>query len=322
MSKEEDDSLVGKIVGAVVGPIITVGGVIVLSCLLITTIMRVQTTNGKKGEIRYPFTYGSNLEKAIECIRPDENKASCLRKAGSAGVIPERFGITGWKKREAFPGDWAVKYAIKCNLSLTEAFFIMFFDIIGSVFFPLSSKQTLEKLFNPSGKLDSLGTGGAILLVLKLGVILFGFSVVMPLLMFPLGIGGGILSVYLQQGGSGWNYVWAIVTGLIGIPGTYIIFNVIARLLGLGGDAGVKFSTVIKNFMKHFGWLVVFIFVVLELIVVVNLLGGLGQPAEDALRGATKNKVTPVVAGAITSIVVLLLFMITHPKLFKKANNE
>jgi len=137
-------------------------------------------------------------------------------------------------------------------------------------------------------------------------------------MLLPLGIGGGIIGVYLQQGKSLWTIILAIVLGIIGIPGTYVLPFGLYRLLGLGGDAGVKFKNVFRNFMKHFGWLTVFIFLVLELSVVLSLFGGLGQSAESAASDISKSNATPVVVGVVASVVALLFFMIKKPKLFKK----
>lgn len=296
---EKNKGQTGKIL-LVLLPLLIIPLVILIVCSLIATIIRVQTTtNSGKGEIRPPFTYGSRLEEAIRCIRND--KFGCLK--GAMDEEKKRVGITGWKKKTEFPGEWAIKYATKCNLSLTEAFLLMFFDIIGSVFFPLSSKQTLDKLFNAPGQPPPLGIGGAILIVLKLAVVFYGFIVMMPILTLPLGIGGGILSLYLQQGLSGYNYAAAFLVGLIGLPGTYVMFNVIARLLGIGGNAGVKFSTVSKNFMKHFGWLIVFIFIISEIILVTSNFG---------------TTVPTLITGAVSSGLALLFIMIKDKKLFYK----
>ena len=64
--------------------------------------------------------------------------------------------------------------------------------------------------------------------------------------------------------------------------------------------------TVVKNFMKHYGWLIAFILVVSEITLAISLLG-----KESPL-------VTPM---AISGGVTFLAFMVLLPKLFYKSHD-
>jgi hypothetical protein len=313
MAEEKENGLTGKILAAILGPITTIAIVIVLACLLIASIIRVQKGKASGKEI-LPFLWGSNLSRAIKCVRPEDH-ATCM--VGRMDEQRKRFGLSGYENRNQMID---FEYAAKANLSVTDAFLMKLFDVIGNVFFS-GTVPSLEAIFNTEGQPPTLGTGNSILLVLKLAIIYGIFTILMPIMLLPLGIGGGIIGVYLQQGKSLWTIILAIILGIIGIPGTYILPFGLYRLFGIGGDAGVKFKNIFKNFMKHFGWLVVFIFVVIELSVVLSLFGGRGQSTESAASDISKSKVTPVVVGVVASAVALLYFMIKSPKLFKKVKN-
>jgi len=148
-----------------------------------------------------------------------------------------------------------------------------------------------------------LGIGKSIIVLLKLAAIFFAFMFVLPIITPFASIGGAILGVYLQS---------TILGNIVGVA--IAILNIIfmaawvpgftaVRLLGYGGGSYVKFGTVVKNFLKHYGWLIAFILIVSEVILAISLLGG---------------NFPPIIAGATASALALLFFMIKDKKMFHK----
>jgi hypothetical protein len=289
---EEDDGLVGRIL-LVLSPILIVALVVVIVCSLIATIIRIQETDGAM-----PFTYANLLSKAVTCNGVNSPPGLCLK--GEVQEKKSKFTIIGWQKDEY--GSKPLHKSIAGTVSFLDTMLGMFLQTIGDGLFDPQSKNKLLYMFHKEEP-SPLGIGKSIIVVLKLAAIFFAFMFVLPIITPFSSIGGAILGVYLQS---------TILGNIVGVA--IAILNIIfmaawvpgftaLRLLGYGGGSDVKFGTVVKNFLKHYGWLIAFILIVSEVILAISLLGG---------------NFPPIIAGATASALALLFFMIKDKKMFHK----
>lgn len=294
--EEDDDGLVGRIL-LVVSPIFIIALVVILICGVIATILRIQKTKGKM-----PFTFGDVLPKAIRC-KHTEGKIDC-----TMGSIYDKnmskYTIIGWKKDS--DGSFPLNKSLAGTVSFLDTILNMILKTLGDGLFDPIGRPNLETLFNVTGQPETLGVGGGIMVILKLAAVclplLFAFPIITPF----ASIGGAVLGVYLNSTILG--YIVGLVIGIFNIlfMGAWVPGFTALRLLGYGAkNSGVKFGTIFKNFMKHYGWLLAFILVAVEIALAIPLLGG---------------KSKPVIVGATAAGVALLVFMITHPKLFHKSH--
>ena len=288
---EEDDGLVGRIL-LVLSPILIVALVVVIVCSLIATIIRIQTSVGAR-----PFTYANDLPIAVTCKGANAPPSTCL--SGSISETKSNFTIIGWQKKDA--GSKPLSKSIAGTVSFLDTMLSMFIQTIGNGLFDPKTKVGIKEMFNEEA--PRLGIGKSIIVLLKLAAIFFAFMFVLPIITPFASIGGAILGVYLQS---------TILGNIVGVA--IAILNIIfmaawvpgftaLRLLGYGGGSDVKFGTVVKNFLKHYGWLIAFILIVSEVILAISLLGG---------------NFPPIIAGATASALALLFFMIKDKKMFHK----
>jgi hypothetical protein len=277
--------------------------VVIIICGLIATILRLQ-----KPDCNVPFPYGNNLSKAITCKHNPEAKKNkgCMR-----GTIDSERGIFTIIGYEVTADNEIPAKVLGGTVSFLEAMLLTLLKSIGNGLFPYKSNNNLDTMFNEEGQPKPLGVGRSILVILKLAALFFIFIFLSPIALPFASIGGAVLGVYLNKTPMG--FLAGIIVGIINIclmtlwvPGWTVL-----RLLGFPGIGGYKadgcvnLRTVIKNFMKHYGWVIAFILVVSEIILAISLLGN-----ESPL-------VTPI---AISSGVTFLAFMIALPKLFYKSH--
>tara|TARA_B100000902_G_C27202709_1_gene859936 strand:+ start:197 stop:1117 length:921 start_codon:yes stop_codon:yes gene_type:complete len=302
--EEEKNGLGGKIALSVLAPIISIFVAVIIICGLIATILRLQ-----KPDCNVPFPYGDRLSKAITCkYNPEEKEIKgCMRGA----IDSERgiFTIIGYEGRA--DNDIMAKI-LGGNVSFLEAMLLTLLKSIGDGLFPEDADNNLDKMFNVEDQPKPLGVGKSILVILKLAALFFIFMFLSPIALPFASIGGAVLGVYLNKSLMGFG--GGIIIGIINIllmtfwvPGWTVL-----RLLGFPGIGGYKadgcvnLRTVIKNFMKHYGWVFVFALVVSEIILAIGLLG---------------NESPIVTWVAIGSAATLLAFMVFLPKLFYKSHD-
>ena len=293
--EEDEDGLVGRIL-LVVTPIFIIALVVILICGVIATILRIQKTKGKM-----PFTFGDVLPKAIRCKYPEE-KIDC--KMGTISEEKSKYTIIGWKKDS--DGSLPLNKSLAGTVSFLDTILNMILKTVGNGLFDPRETTNLDTLFNVTGQPKTLGVGNSILVILKLAAVCLAFVIAFPIITPFASIGGAVLGVYLNSTILG--YIVGLVIGIFNIllMGIWVPGFTVLRLLGYGAkNSGVKFGTIIKNFLKHYGWLIAFILVAVEVALAIPLLGG---------------KSKPVIAGATAAGVALLIFMITHPKLFYKSH--
>lgn len=291
--EEGDDGLVGRIL-LVVSPIFIIALVVVIVCSLIATIIRVQKTNGEM-----PFTYANVLPKAVRC-KHTEGKPDC--KMGAITDEKSKFTILGWKRDSE--GAFPLQKSLTGTFSFLDTMLLMLIKTIGNGLFDPNAPKNLDIIFNVDGQPKTLGVGNSIVVVLKLAAIFFAFMFLLPIGTPFAGIGGAILGVYLNSTILG--YIVGIVIAILNIVlmGAWVPGFTALRLLGYGAkDSGVKFGTIVKNFLKHYGWLIAFILIATEVTLAISLLGG---------------KSPPIIAGATASGLALLFFMIKDKKMFYK----